>query len=353
MSDASKKDGDFETYLKGESPLSKQYVALSTQQPPADIDAKILAEAEQASKVVRLKRPMGRWIPALAVAATLMLCVSLVLNLSIQPTGPLTDANVGVAEYTEQASDTFSTGGERADSMLVAPADDIIALRRDRPESLPSAPGMAREELRLDEQALNDADFSAPAMAAENAVTVEPARPALPAGRVKEETKASAGIIESAGVAGNTMPAQAAESPVIAGAEIRRDGTVGSDSVSTPEADTGTFSMEPAVSPGDENLLQIPRNDEVLLRAVAMLREEFSAADLGAAPLRKQAVPKRQAAGSAFVNESEHQVDRLTEILSAYDADDPDTAWKLLMAFKSDYPDHPASARIKEMQQEE
>ncbi len=306
MSEPSKKDGDFEAYLDGKSPLSKHYAALNRQDPPAGVDEKILAQAREASKLVHLKRPMGRWIPALAVAATLMLCVSLVLNLSIQPTGPLTDANVSVAEYKARDSDTFSTDGERADSMAAPPAADIAVPRRDRPESLPSAPRMAREEPPLEEQVLDDADFSAPTMAAENSVTLEPARPELPAGRAKREAEARSAL-----------------------------------------------SMGSSASATDANPMQAPRDDDVLLQAMAMLREDFSTADSAAAPLSKQAAPRKQVAAAVSMGEAGDPIDRLTEILSAYDADDPDTAWQLLMAFKLDFPEHPASLRLEDMQQEE
>ena len=37
---------------------------------------------------------------------------------------------------------------------------------------------------------------------------------------------------------------------------------------------------------------------------------------------------------------------RLAEILAAYEANDPDTAWILLQSFRSDYPEHPLSRRL-------
>lgn len=70
-------DKHLDQYLKGEDRLSKLYRAGAKEISPPEVDQAVLAKATQSAKSPN--RP--RWLPAFAVAATLVLSLSLVLNL--------------------------------------------------------------------------------------------------------------------------------------------------------------------------------------------------------------------------------------------------------------------------------
>ena len=81
-------DKDFAEYLDGRSTISKQYAELGAAEPPAALDAAILDAAGHAAKMH--SSPVGRrsWMVPLSVAATVMICLSLALNILREaPTG--------------------------------------------------------------------------------------------------------------------------------------------------------------------------------------------------------------------------------------------------------------------------
>ena len=51
---------EFEAWLAGDSPLSKAYQQEAREQPPAELDAEVLAAAERELKVVPI-RPLQQW----------------------------------------------------------------------------------------------------------------------------------------------------------------------------------------------------------------------------------------------------------------------------------------------------
>jgi hypothetical protein len=77
-------DKEFEAFLAGESDLTECYTELGREEPPAELDAQILAEARNAAKVRRLKfGPRGGWLKPVALAATVLLSLSLVMNIVV------------------------------------------------------------------------------------------------------------------------------------------------------------------------------------------------------------------------------------------------------------------------------
>jgi len=75
-------DKEFEAFLTGESELADRYRELGREEPPPELDACILAEARNAAKVRRLRfGPRGGWLKPVALAATVLLSFSLVMNL--------------------------------------------------------------------------------------------------------------------------------------------------------------------------------------------------------------------------------------------------------------------------------
>ncbi len=77
-------DKEFEAFLAGESALADRYTELGREEPPVELDAQILAAARNAAKVRRLKfGPRGGWLKPVALAATVLLSISLVMNIVV------------------------------------------------------------------------------------------------------------------------------------------------------------------------------------------------------------------------------------------------------------------------------
>jgi hypothetical protein len=80
-------DREFENYLAGKSPVSQRYAEMGDEQPPADLTATILAAAERSIKV--RPWPYGsmarRWMKPMAFAATILIALSVVMNIVMQP----------------------------------------------------------------------------------------------------------------------------------------------------------------------------------------------------------------------------------------------------------------------------
>lgn len=81
-------DNDFEEFLAGQSDLTESYRKLGSVEPPADLDARILAEARRAASPRRRFRPWRRK-PVYALAAVLVLGLSAVVSWNaLQPNSP-------------------------------------------------------------------------------------------------------------------------------------------------------------------------------------------------------------------------------------------------------------------------
>ncbi len=77
-------DDEFEEFLDGKSKLTERYTALGREEPPPEIDARILAAARDSAKIHRLEfGPRGGWLKPVALAATVLLSFSLVMNIVI------------------------------------------------------------------------------------------------------------------------------------------------------------------------------------------------------------------------------------------------------------------------------
>jgi len=81
-----REDREFATFLAGKSDLADRYEKLAREEPPPELDAQILAAAREAAKVRRHEfDPRGGWLKPVALAATILLSFSLILNLVIEP----------------------------------------------------------------------------------------------------------------------------------------------------------------------------------------------------------------------------------------------------------------------------
>ncbi len=78
-------DKDFAAFLDGKSDLAERYAELGREEPPPQVDARILAEARAAAKIHRAEfGPRGGWLKPVALAATVLLSFSLVMNVVIE-----------------------------------------------------------------------------------------------------------------------------------------------------------------------------------------------------------------------------------------------------------------------------
>lgn len=274
-------------YLAGESPLSERYAGLGNEQPPAALDEKILAAASEASKVVPLERTGRRWGAALAVAATVLLCVSVVVNLSIQPEGPLLGEPPPMAEFAEES---FS-----ADQDFVAGREPEGRLDRLRRQARP-AQAPAREQ--------------PPSMASADSEQKMAAPPGMPS--MDDLGLADAGALELQG-------------PDLGAADLGRAAQAGRPGAPAAEAVANTASAA-----------ELPRDDQLLQRAISFLSEPPGTADR----------PARKAEFAAPTDENSSQ--GLAQIQAAYQANDLDLAWSRLQAFRAEYPQHPLSVFLRD-----
>jgi len=197
-------DRELEEYLSGQSPLSRRYRELGNEQPPPELDAKILGAARAESRVVPLRRRLQRWAPAIAVAATLLICLSLVIEIALPPAelppdsvptaiGPMVPeppagdefANyrtgqpaarertaAGLMTDIAKALDSSPAGAPTLEEMVVVPAESEAAQQ--------ALAGDWPDERQLAE-AIDWIRAQAQAPAAETSGRTEPARAAEPA----------------------------------------------------------------------------------------------------------------------------------------------------------------------------
>ncbi len=86
MAERKKDDQLLDDYLRGDSPLSRVYRETGREEPPAHLDAAILAQAKAA---VGTHRRKPRWFMPLSLAATVVLSVGVVLLMSREGVTPV------------------------------------------------------------------------------------------------------------------------------------------------------------------------------------------------------------------------------------------------------------------------
>lgn len=82
-----KHDERLDDYLRGDSPLTRAYREAGREQPPAHLDAALLAQAKAEFLARRASKP--RWRMPLSLAATVVLAVGVVLFATREGAGPL------------------------------------------------------------------------------------------------------------------------------------------------------------------------------------------------------------------------------------------------------------------------
>jgi hypothetical protein len=81
--DEARKMEKFDRYLAGESPVSRGYAELGSEEPGPELDVKILSEAERVAKTRFFPStiPGKRWMAPVALAATVVLSFSVVMSI--------------------------------------------------------------------------------------------------------------------------------------------------------------------------------------------------------------------------------------------------------------------------------
>ncbi|MEK7191231.1 MAG: hypothetical protein AAB153_02935 [Pseudomonadota bacterium] len=87
MTERKKDDRLLDEYLRGDSLLSRAYRETGREEPPAHLDAVILAQAKAAAVPRRSGKP--RWFMPLSLAATVVLSVGVVLLMSREGVAPV------------------------------------------------------------------------------------------------------------------------------------------------------------------------------------------------------------------------------------------------------------------------
>ena len=125
-------DEKFEAYLAGKSPVSGKYAELRDVEPPEDLDAVILAEAARAAKTHSHATPTRSWVIPVSVAATVMICFSLVWNILREvPTGIEPDQTVDALIPTDRFDAPASPEPLSAKARLAAPAEKKASVSPD------------------------------------------------------------------------------------------------------------------------------------------------------------------------------------------------------------------------------
>jgi len=179
-------DEAFDRYLDGESSISRRYSELGDEHPPAELDARILAEAERAVKVSPLPARGAPGFRIFAWAAVIVMSFSLVLNIVFQ----------GALQEPDSEPEVMAT---RPPLPQDRPEPDISeaeerraerALRADRPFANKAAGEAARRDVheagRMERDAAFDTMKPPTTLAAQSVVTrkspdadqLEPAAPA-------------------------------------------------------------------------------------------------------------------------------------------------------------------------------
>jgi hypothetical protein len=152
-------DRQLDEYLKGDSSVSRQYRQLPGAEVPASLDRLVLRQAQDAVK--RPTRPAWmRWTAPLAVAASAVLVVSIVIETGLKeqtlvsaPTAQRSIEREAIKEQADAAPPAQVAAPPPAVAEVPAPAPQSLA--RDRSSAAPIAPTFApeRKELSADEAA--------------------------------------------------------------------------------------------------------------------------------------------------------------------------------------------------------
>jgi hypothetical protein len=123
-------DEAFETYLKRQSVLPSELLSDDRLEPPAALDAMVLKKAREAIKAPAApdqgRQQMyraPRWAVPVALAATIMLCLSVVMNISLNTNRPTPAANLQRMTAARADVNARTEGNISADRRESVPGD--------------------------------------------------------------------------------------------------------------------------------------------------------------------------------------------------------------------------------------
>ena len=118
-------DKEFEAFLAGKSKLKRPYRRLGKEQPPAEVDQRILAAARQVAETRRAELgPRGGWLKPVALAATVLLSFSVVMNIGVDwPEGP--EADLPVSARAPATRDAQPAGAEPLSATRAQPQREL------------------------------------------------------------------------------------------------------------------------------------------------------------------------------------------------------------------------------------
>lgn len=220
-------DKAFEEYLSRESQLSKRYRELGMDEAPAELDSLILARARDAVAAQpassRKKPARMRWTPPLALAASMVLVISIVIESGTQHEVTTREMTATMPQSVPPlpAPTASDSSAKQESNALSAEPQPLSAVESDR--SAAFAPEALQRQARKRADAAPDRD--------------ELKKSAIPAEAMVAEAPAPASEGRSGAIAPE-MPPPASVSTVITAANVN------SADVRGPEADKKAASLE-------------------------------------------------------------------------------------------------------------
>lgn len=246
-------DKAFEEYLSRESQLSKRYRALGADEVPAELDGLVLAQARQAVAAKpssgRKKPAWMRWTPPLALAASMVLVISIVIESGTRHEVAMRDMAATMPQSAPAQEEAATAGDNRAKQEASAPLSEprqLSAMESDR-----SVAALKAEAPRMQARERTDA---APRR---EPVTVELKKRVIPPAELAFEATAATSEARSAPVAADMpppamkieVPAPAPVSAVIVTANSRNAPAVRGEAIAAVE--TEAISLDEVATAGN------------------------------------------------------------------------------------------------------
>lgn len=156
-------DKTFEAYLRGDSSVSQRYREDSSAELPSELDQKILANARAAVAPPARSRTWMRWTAPLAVAASAIIVLSIVLDAGVREQAEVSAVATSAQEFPQPPRQSSGADHALEESQLDRVAPPAI----EAPPAAPppaAAPQAARQSMeQLDQSAAAQARKSEPA----------------------------------------------------------------------------------------------------------------------------------------------------------------------------------------------
>jgi hypothetical protein len=318
-------DEKFEEYLEGKSPVSEKYAEIGAIDPPAELDTAILAEAGRAAKTHSHSMGKRSWAVPLSVAATVMICFSLVLNvLREAPVEIATDQEIDALIPDDRFEGVASEESISSNARPAVPAEkkesalaESLGPAAESPQVLLNAPVASRGRMNKDGgqagKSKSDAEISADTAVSEVAVT----------GRKQQKGSADAPLA----VSKYRLDEMDSDELTILGQMM--------------EVVSGYLNVEETRSEDTVHSLESPVDDKRSMAGESEISAYSGLASLSATEEKPGRLAQAQV-------ESDVPDSLLQRIADLYLQSENDSAAKALAEFRQVYPDHPVSRALLE-----